>query len=494
MNTRNGSVPPAPLQDAPKLDFSAVWPALRRGWWIVLVALAVCVGLAVAYTVLRPPTYSTTSVVMVNTAVARGTDMTLEAAMMGLPERSLANEIEFLRQSVPLAESVAARLIGADSAAVAERDSAIIKRASMLLGRDRGRAQVSFDPVNNFVDMIQITAQARDPREAARMANTYAELYRERGRESSRASISNARVFLEGQVAERRGELADAEASLEAFMTREGAVNLDLEGQQVVSQTAALDAAVDNALVELQVARSSLQAIEQEAGQVFPDLATRLASGTAQQIAALQEEIARFEVQASDYYAVDPTLRGNEGRNSELAAIKRRIDEMQRQVDQLSAQYVQELRASGGIDPTVGGAGLTRIAELQNDAVAKQIEIRGLEAELTALRERQGSNEQRMRSLPTQSIQLAQLERTRQATEGMYLSLLQQLQEMRRRCRRSRWRRSRCSTSRSASCVGSSSASGSPSSATPPTTASVRPRTSRARGSPSSVRCRLSTA
>src|SRR5690606_21450845 len=431
MHTRNRP-PPGLLQDAPKLDFSAVWQALRRGWWIVLIALVGCVGLAVTYTLLRPPVYSTTSVVMLNRASARGGGMTtMEAALMGLPERSLANEIEFLRQSVPLAEEVAARLMGADSAAIARRDSAIIKRAAQLLGRDRGRAQVTFDPVSNFVDMIQITAQARDPREAARIANVYAELYRERGRESSRASVSNARAFLEEQVAERRSELADAEAALEAFMTREGAVNLDLEGQQVVSQTAALDAAIDNALVELEVARTSLAAIEHEAGQVFPDLASRLASGTSQQIAALQHQIAQFEVEAADYYARDPSLRGNESRVPELASLKRRIDEMQRQVDQLSAQYVQELRASGGIDPTVGGAGLSRIAELQNEAVAKQIQIRGLEAQLAALRERQASNEGRMRALPTQSIHLAQLERTRQATEGMYLSLLQQLQEMR---------------------------------------------------------------
>ena len=431
MNTRNGPAPPGPALDAPKLDFSAVWPALRRGWWVVLVALVVCIGLSAAYAAFRPPIYSTSSVVLVNTATARGTDMSPEMAMMGLPERSLANEIEFLRQSVPLAEAVAARLTGADSAAVARRDSAIIQRATLLLGRSGARAQVTFDPVNPNVDMIEITAQHHDPREATRMANLYAELYRERGRESSRASVSNARTFLEGQVAERRSELADAEAALEAFMTREGAVNLDLEGQQVVSQTATLDAAIDEALVNLEVAKTSLAAIEQEAGQVFPDLAGRVASGTTQQIAALQDQIARFQVQASDYYAVDPSLRGNESRNPELAAIKRRIDEMQQQVDQLSAQYVRELRVSGGIDATVGGSGLQGVAELQSEAVAKQIEIRGLEAQVAALRERQATNERRMRALPTQSIQLAQLQRTRDASEQMYLSLLQQLQEMR---------------------------------------------------------------
>ncbi|MDX1419711.1 MAG: GNVR domain-containing protein, partial [Rubricoccaceae bacterium] len=433
MNTHNGSAPTGgSLHDAPKLDFSMLWAAIRRGWWIVLLALVACIALAIAYTVLRTPVYSTSSVVLVNTAAAGGGGSSMEMALMGLPERNLANETEILRLSIPLAEAVAADLLQADSAMVARRDSAIIRRAQALLGgQGQGKPQITFEPISQFVDMIEMTAEHEDPEEAARIVNTYAELYRERGREASRASVSNARVFLEGQVDERRRDLIEAEAALEAFMTREGAVDLDLEGQQVVSQTAVLDAAIDNTLVELQVARTSLSAIQEEAGQVLPDLANRVASGTPQQIAALQGQIAQLEVQAADYYAVDPSLRGNEGRNPELAAIKRRINEMQGQVDQLSEQYVQELRDSGGIDASVGGTGLTRVGELQSDAVEKQIEIRGLEAEVSALRERQQANERRMRTLPTQSIQLAQLERTRQATETMYLSLLEQLQEMR---------------------------------------------------------------
>ena len=60
----------------------------------MLIALVGCVGLAVTYTLLRPPVYSTTSVVMLNRASARGGGMTtMEAALMGLPERSLSNEI-----------------------------------------------------------------------------------------------------------------------------------------------------------------------------------------------------------------------------------------------------------------------------------------------------------------------------------------------------------------------------------------------------------------
>lgn len=426
MNTRNGSAPPGTSHEAPALQFSALWPAIRRGWWLILLAFVACLGIAIAYTVLSAPTYSASSIVFVNTSQKSATS-SMEMAMMGLPERNLANEIEYLKQSVPLAEAVAARVMGADSAAVARRDSAIIKQGVRLL--DRGN--VVFEPVNQYVDMILITVEDHDPQEAALTANVYAELYRDRGQDQSRASVTNARAFLEDQVGERRGELADAEAALEAFQTAEGAVNLDLMGQQVVSQTASLDAAIDGALVQLQVARASLDAVERQSGQVLPDLADRLASGTSQQIAALQNQIAQLEVQASPFYARDPSLRGNEGREPDLASLRRRIDDMQEQVDILSTRYVSELEASGGFDPTIGSTGVSRIGELESEAVARQIEIQGLEAQVSALRERQAINEGRMRTLPAQSMQFAQLERTRMATEGMYLSLLTQLQQMR---------------------------------------------------------------
>jgi tyrosine-protein kinase Etk/Wzc len=435
MNTRNGSAPPAAsapaattpalAHDAPSLDVTSLLVAIRRGWWIIVLSFIACLGLGVLFTLVTKPTFSAYSVVYVNTATPGSSS--LESQMLGIPDRNLANEIEILHQSVPLAEQVAALVMGKDSTALASRDPAIVRRAEEFLNKKK----VVFEPLDPRVDMIKITAESGSPREAANIANTYAELYRERGISTSRASVSNARAFLEQQVAERRAALADAETDLGAYLTREGAVNLDQEGTQVVAQAASVDAAIQDALVEMEVAQTALRALEEEAGQVFPDLADRVASGVVQQISALQQQIVAAEIRAGEYYAVNPALRGNESQNPELAAIVRQIGEMRQRVDALSQEYVDELRSSGGVDPTVGGPGLSRVGELHGQAVDRQIEIRGLETKIAMLRQRQAANEARMHTLPAQSLQVAQLQRNAQANEDMYLSMLQQLQDLR---------------------------------------------------------------
>jgi tyrosine-protein kinase Etk/Wzc len=156
-----------------------------------------------------------------------------------------------------------------------------------------------------------------------------------------------------------------------------------------------------------------------------------VASGADQQILSLNAQIAELEVEAANFYAMDPTLRGNEERNPELANVNRRLREMRQRVEDLADSYVDEVMSVGGVDATAGGSGLSYVSNLRRDAVEKQIEIQGLEARLNALRERRASNESRMRTIPRQSIRLAQLERSRQTSEDMYTLLQQRLQEAR---------------------------------------------------------------
>ena len=144
------------------------------------------------------------------------------------------------------------------------------------------------------------------PAEAALIANLYAEEYRNRSRETSRASVVSSRSFIEEQAEKRSEELGGIEDRLAEFMTREGAVALDSEGQNAVSQISSIDAAIEEARVEIEVERTALRSLEEQVEEVEPGLARRIASGVENEIRVLQERIAQLELQASDYYAVDP--------------------------------------------------------------------------------------------------------------------------------------------------------------------------------------------
>ncbi len=415
-----------------ELSLASIVEIFQRGWKLILAVALVVLALTALYTFTQDPTYRSESVVLVDTNKNQSWSAGIESILsFGGDSRTLYNEVEILRQSVPLAERVAARLGEADAMPMTRGEEGDPLSVGQV-ARTMLEKHVGFAPVNDRADLIRITASSTSPEEAALVANFYAEEYLRRSQETSRASISSSRSFLEEQEQKRRDDLGQIEDDLGQFMTREGTVALDAEGQNAVTQIAALDAALEETRVELEMEQAALGSLEAEVERVEPGLTRRVASGVENEIRVLQQRIAELELQASDFYSVDPTLQGDEARSPELLQITSRIERLRQQVDGLSERYVTEVLAVGGFDAATGGAsGLGYITGLQREAVQKRIRVQGLEAKAEALAAQVRQYEGRLRDIPRQTIQLAQLQRQRQATERTYLFLVEKLQEAR---------------------------------------------------------------
>ena len=137
--------------------------------------------------------------------------------------------------------------------------------------------------------MIRITATSTVAGEAVLIADLYAEEYQKRNQEKSRAGITASREFLKEQEQRYRGALNTAEAELEAFMQREGAVALDTEGSLLVRRIAEVDAEQGEANVNLGLERAALTALTSELERIEPGLASRIASGVENEIGSLQK-------------------------------------------------------------------------------------------------------------------------------------------------------------------------------------------------------------
>ncbi len=416
-----------------QLNLLEIFNAVRRGKWIILTVFWLCTMGAVVYAFTTEPEFEARSVLLVHNQQTSG----LEDIAIDVEGLGVLTEIEILKQSLSLAERVAERLM----------EAAIVPKTGeplpVLLDRE-GRAlpvedvarvvldkRVQFIPVANRVSMIRIRAKSPVAKEASLIANFYAEEYQKRNQESSRASITASREFLREQEARYRSALDSTEARLEAFMKQEGVVSLDTEGSLLVRRVAEIDTQIGEASVELGLARASLDALVTELDRIEPGLASRIASGVENEIGSLQKRLADLEAQANEFYANDPSLRGNEASNPDLAEIISKIQQFQPVLDQLSREYVNEMLALGVADVTVGGQGLSYVANLKRQIVEKNITIRGLEAKLDALQQRVAKYETRQRDLPRKSMQYAQLEREKQAIEQIYLVLGEKAQEAR---------------------------------------------------------------
>ncbi|MEL7168954.1 MAG: polysaccharide biosynthesis tyrosine autokinase [Bacteroidota bacterium] len=411
---------------------------LIRGRWLILGAVVIATVGAIIYSLSLPNRYQASSILRVE---QKGGTSLAEMFSSGFPGRSgysprfLNNEMLVLRQSLPIAERAAERMleIEADPTNTVElrivrnQETGVLHSPQFLAFRLQ-RA-VSISPADRDVDAIRISARSTIPAEAALIANVYAQEYIRRTQETSRASVSASREFLQTQVDKWADELSSRENDLQVFMSRENAIALNEESSFLVQQLSQLEARRDEAEIEAQLTRATLDARNAELEAIRPSLAERLASGVDQEIQAALERKVQLEEQVEAIYLRNPALRTDDVVPENVGELRRQIAALQGRIRTLSDQYVQEMLAVGGMDPSQEG--LTQVAQLQRTIIEGRITLSGLDARIGSLRDRITEYEQQLSQVPAQAIELAQLQRGRQSAEQTYLMLVNKLQELR---------------------------------------------------------------
>jgi capsular exopolysaccharide synthesis family protein len=424
----------------------------RRKWWVIVTSLVVFLVVA-GYTLTQEPLYSARSLVLVSEGGAAQTNSTVQIGPRDLfarNDRSLQNELLILRNSRSLREAVAERLIQLEnvpatgepisllhvpftSMSSASTDEQVPSAdspmpteqqvAMMLEGR------VQFIPAARETDLIQITAYSSKPAEAALIADTYMKEYLALTRESSRSQLAASRDYLETQVQERREELEAIEARIKQYKSQENAVALDQEGQNLVARIASVEAGRDEAEVELKTRQASLVSLEEELAAMRPEeLSRRVASGVEKELEATQSRIAELELSKKQVRLSGSGRALTPADSAQIAQIDRRIQELRRETQRLSDTYVSEVLAAGALG---AGESVDRVKTLRRQIAEERISITGLTARIDVLNQRLQEYEAELSSIPEQSMQLAQLERSRNYAEERYQSVVDQLQDTR---------------------------------------------------------------
>lgn len=406
---------------------------IRRGLWLIVAVFLVVLAAAVAYTWNMPePTYTATAVLMVDTQPSSSSQEpwsygVVDARTAG--SRNLNNEVLVLQQSLAIAERTAERLLAMEGTGEFDEPfsfgSRSARETAVLLQSGYITVTTITDRGQIVNDAIRVSASSPNPDEAVLIANVYAEEYVNRTTQESRQRIVTSREFLEEQAARRKEELSRWEAQIEQ-MGRAGAVALDAETQRTIGQIAQLEAQLDESRVELSMREASLASAEQELQQLHPKLVERMASGLEKEIELTQQKIAELELVIGDYNSRQPAAQNASG-GAELNDLTRHVDQLKGRLRELSDQQVEQILASGGLDPRGQANGY--VAQLNQQMVDERIAISGIEAKISALERRLASYSQKLDNIPQQSMQLAQVHRGRQTAEQMYLRLTEKLEE-----------------------------------------------------------------
>ena len=419
------------------LDFRELLDILLRGKQYILGGLLVGLVVAGLHGLLTSSRYDAYALLLIDKEDNGLTSILPDeagGALLG-GERNLSNELLVLRQSYPLAMSVAREVFALKRIPGTDRPLTIL--APPEDGEALTPEDVAFRLQNDYVestledgdaDAVRITVESTDAQEAAYLANLYAVAFERQTRESSRQGFSASREFLQEQVEMRGGELEDLDGRLRSFMEREDAVALDEESSQIIEQIASLQSQRDAATVQVGMREASIGALQAELRQIESRLAERLGSSLDAQLEAARARLVDVEGTLDVFYAENPSLRNAEEVPERIQTLRSELDRARERITAISARLTdQSLGASSG--PGDQQAGFVRAAELRARLTDERVLLDAQAAQRDQLAERLAEYEGELERIPAQSIELAQLQRTRLARERLYAALETNLQE-----------------------------------------------------------------
>jgi tyrosine-protein kinase Etk/Wzc len=414
-------------------SFKDYLATILRGKWIALGALAGGAGVAALVTFLMDPVYQASCQVLLNTRDLQSS-LFIESVRPVRGENITQNEMTIL-QSKTLADSVAARLLRVkfipgskallpivrSQAEDATADS--IATPTWVSGMVTG--VIEFEPVRES-DVIRITAKAKHPAEAALIANTYAEAYRDRNIYLSRSKSRSFRQFLEEQAAERRRQLEVTEDSLKGYMERQGIVSLDDESRKIIDQLSQLEAARDAAEVQLRQERNTLQAYREQLPQQETNVARVMGEASDPYIRLLQEQLAKLEVQRDMVIAQNPSVVGREIVNEATREVDAQISSLRLKLQKRTDDFLRTLTPAQGGGVTDAASYLKSVKQ---KILEKEIEVQALEEKKKAISAVLGQYEGQFNRIPRKNLDLARLQRARATNEKVYLMIEEKFNE-----------------------------------------------------------------
>jgi len=393
---------------------------LYRGRWIIFFSFLAVVIATAYFTFTAKPVYEASAKIMVE---SQGT---MERALfnlnyLGNQTTLITNQVEILKSRM-LAEEVVRFLESSPY-----RDSLAIFRPDENGEFMDFRSQVKW--IMNHLevtpkkdtDIIQITFQANTPFEAARICNVVAETYRQLNRDFNRSEFKELRQFLEKQLQQKGEELRVAEEALKTYREQHKLVALDEETKELISRVAESQAQLETAQVELEAALEKKKNIESQLEDRRNYLSTDISQISSQLLQELQEEYARLVAEKVKYETLVAQDRVNpEEYRIQLTSLTNRIKAIRKRLQEEAEKIANSSMVS---DPLM-------IAQQLVDAKLKiENEIKGLSAQIDALRGILAKYEEELAALPEQGLELARLQRQLQVEQNTYLLMKEKLEE-----------------------------------------------------------------
>ncbi|MBL8558665.1 MAG: polysaccharide biosynthesis tyrosine autokinase [Hyphomonadaceae bacterium] len=377
----------APQGLAELFGVTAALQMLRRRALIMAIVGVTAMVVAFAFLMMRTPSYSATSLLIINPRQERV--LNSEAVMGSLPLQSQAidSEIELLRSPALMGElATALGMQARNQGSNASPDQIAGSLAGALDVRRRGGTYV-----------IEIQARSTDPARAQLIANTYADVYIASQVNQRIDTAQRANSWLARRLAELREDVQAKESAAETYRAQSGLISAQgapLVEQQISNvQTQVLQAQAD--LAEREARFRQLQELRQS-GAPLETIGNALNSETIRSLRDRESDIARRQSDLENRYL--PTHPAVQAVRAERQDIEQQI---QREIQRISINMSNEVQVARARLATLQGSLRSATGEVTSNSSAS-VRLRELEREATASRQVYESYLQRYQEIADQ--------------------------------------------------------------------------------------------
>ncbi|MGA7161620.1 MAG: polysaccharide biosynthesis tyrosine autokinase [Bacteroidota bacterium] len=409
-------------------------------WKYVIIGLTVAVFVGSAlYTYLGEFVYQATAIVQVTSKPTNEMIGAFDLSSLAGPARNLMKEIGILKSRV-IAEDVMGDLKKNPVATLGGYDTLEILRPTddeitfgpyanneEILGRLEDA--VEFDP-DKASDVIFVSALSTSPKEAAIIANSFADEYYQNNLNNSRKQLRSTREFLERTLETKKVALDTMEDSLRHYIEAHG--DVEEGGQSVVQAISSLEAQRDEVDIEIETMKSTIQSLEKKLAEIkatlpkneeleidadskrIMDMVTSMeVTKTLEQIAALEQQRDLVKEQNTDSPDQDLVKKKIAEINSQIAGLQKQIN------DRIGINTPAPQRNLQNRDLAVS---------LNNKISDSRMQLQSMEVRRNALANSIEQDESRFQKIPKMNIDYARLQRTKMTLEKVYTAVEEKYQ------------------------------------------------------------------
>jgi len=392
-------------------DLICLFKILSRKKWLILICIIGALLPIIYFNKVSLPVYEATTMIVCEET--RGTIPTIDITQTRLGNTFIVNQIQEIK-GWSLANEVARAL-----------PESVLK--TFLLPEplptnfNKGefftfaiQKNISADPVTNS-DVIRINARAHDAKTASIIANTVAEILKQRNLNVRLGEIHNVRETIEEQLHIFKQKVEETEQALKDYKERNKVTFLDQESQEVFRRITEAEVEYNRVNTELDAAKKRLKFVQNKLSQEREELVPSITTTTSPWAQRLKENLIELEVQYTTLKVQD-----YDDSHPQMKKLKSQIDETKKN---LREETLKIAKGENTIDP------LSQIQRNLEEIATLEVEIHTHQAQEKALKQVLNSYNQSLKTVPEKELELGRLMRDKAVADNIYTMLLQQREE-----------------------------------------------------------------